>query len=686
MAIEGLEKLARDPRFWQISPEEQEQTMEGIYGAKWKGYSQVEKNTVYDYMANTWGPPKATPRMDISGKVVKGVKSFLEEPSIVGGTAVGMATQKATGAGVGGALGEASEIITEGLAGQQQTIKTPMGTIEPPKIGEMNVAQATAAQAGYVGKRIVRAFFIEALADKAGELLVKAYKGAFRAGSADPFKRKVAQEALVTNQYWTGQEGHLPLASLYPEDAYAMQTAHKFAVGSFTGGGAAARNLKTNILAEAGTIDDYLNVMAEAAGPYGNMNVKEAGSLVTDLITGGRKVSAAMEKELFGVVDKMNQKGVTVSLDSFDRMLNADTAMYTKMNQRLAGDLKAFRDGVSKTVQDSGTERIAGTGVLEYNASFSEAQFLRSRLLAIKEVILESKDGHAISLVNKWISTMDQAMETAGKELDPTAFTAYRKANNFVVKNRDAFYNDLAGKVISGKPGALEKVAKDVFKLNDANAVRQLRVLTRRAARMTGKNPVEAWKGMQSQYMLEMFDQFSIEAIPQAQVTQKIGKQIKLGEKGLLRSEDLLKHINGRHTKPVFDEIFKNSPVARGNFIQFLKASSLYKTHAAGGAMMVIQLAQGGAVAALPSGKVALKDVAGLFIVPWAMSKALHSKGFTKWLVEGMKTPANTGRALTIKARLAYYVAMADVPMITPTEPTPEELVPAFLGEITLQE
>lgn len=702
---ERIRKLYADPRSYQLETEKP--------GFMQSAMSQIDSRYSSDKLTpeqwniyhEAWikeaGPQAATigPGVEypapLMERVEAGAKHIVSEPSIRTGIIGGVAGGP-LGALLGGVIGESEEIIRESLSEHKvlepgqlgyrepRDVATPFGEIARPDFTGMTDKEMMEAHKKYAYKRIGYAGSAEYIADLTGKMVTDIMAGGFKFASKDPLKRLQAKEAMELRRYWGDKGGLLILADV--TDNYTTDTLTALAAGSFTGGRRARAVFRQNVLTEAGGLDDIRQFFKDAG--MGGMNPHQAGSLVVDMLAGGRQSARAIEKELYGILDELNQKGVTVRLDVLDQLHTLDTKKYATLNQKLAGPLKGYMDGVAKTVRD---------GVNE--VPFSYAHFLRSRLITIKEMTQIVEDADATRLVSRWISAIDNSMTEAANSLDATAYRAWRKANSFSKANHDTFFGDIATdimRVVNKDPKAFEMVSKKVFQeaISTGNpaSIKNLRSLFRRSGRVQQVDPTRRvagpvqqvpwerqWREAQYQFVEELLDKYSIVPTPAAEVAvQRYARQAEIPEKGLLRSADMLKWINSRYGKGVFDEMWKHAPLARGDFVKFLKAASAYKQRPPGSGMMVIQLAQGGALAALPALKAKVRDVAMIFIAPWAMARALFSPRFTHWVVEGLKTPAHTGRGLVIGSRMAYYAAQQGVPIFTPNESI--DLAPFMAG------
>ncbi len=555
---------------------------------------------------------------------------------------------------------------TEAIKQIGQQIEKEFGTDVPFVKGEE--APKTSEEAA---KKIVAAFFIGGgfeLGAFGGGFLLRSLgnkvKPALRPGIEKTFK--AVEDFFPENESVTGKlikqfTGKTikksPLLPSQVTESPAIDTLQSIAKRSYLGGGKIikAEQLTDDILSEA--LDQSVK------GQIGGTGRLQFGEMGMDALEGGIDAFNATAKGMYSSLDDLVRakykrdiiKTITPSetglLDASGRPVMIEGAKkvksiingvnITSIKRAAKQMVEPTKAGIRTKEQITLLEEIINKPDI---MSFSNAQTLRSDLLAVGRGGPEIIKGKVQGVAKHFSKKLDRSMQEASKNLPREAIPIWREASKFWESGKKSFNSRFIRKLMDSDPEVFLSNTLSGDKgtaIANINKLRSVIFAKDTQGRLVNEGANETWKKFQG---------FFTEKLLNSSMSDEISRTIN--------GKALLKTMRG-----FGDETF-NALAPKGElnqFREFATALTLNQAKQPGGqgATIFIAMAQAGALGKIIySGDV---DAASVAILggPAAMAKIMTNPHTSRLLIEGMKPTARWGikEATKMAARLGTLLA-----------------------------
>lgn len=380
--------------------------------------------------------------------------------------------------------------------------------------------------------------------------------------------------------------------------SWAVDLLETVTSGAFLGGSRIRATRETAEEIATRALDDFADTFAEGA------TREDVGALINTFIEGGDDAFRAAGKDLADGLTKL-VSGATVDGRGLHKLATtikkeAATGVRTGAIVDLADDVLSKKEFMS----------------------FSDAQQLRSSLLAIGRKPLA--DPGATAAAKRMSGTIDEAMETSAKQLTGKAFDAWRGFNTFWKNGNETFSN-----------GVIQRLSKLLPEAVFQTAVRAKRPGTIRLVRKAVGNE-QAWQNVQGQLVRELLTHPT-----KGTASGVSGRLARFGDEAL----DAALSPEQRKT---FKELARTLDITEGK-------AAIGEAGTGGG--MLIQLTQGGAIAALLSSGAGAPKAAAVVAIPWGLSHLITRKSVAKLLTIGLKAPVGSQEATRAFGQLSAIMS-----------------------------
>lgn len=408
--------------------------------------------------------------------------------------------------------------------------------------------------------------------------------------------------------------------------------------GSLTGSGIMKTSDKLNEKALLNMQQDLSNVIASTATK--NLSDVELGQLFLDTVNKGKAAHKVAVNGLYEAFDDM----VPVRV-STNGLKNSARELQGRIDQ-IAG----------LGIGDIGKDTLLKVLNLSDEMKFSDAQYLRSTLLdlqrGVKNVAGEEK---LYSNLSKFVDEITKAMDSAADTTSPIILDKYQQIKKFARKGYEAFNNDFISAMVKAEKKAPERIGEHIFRAGNVQEVWATRLAIRRAAQFDKTISYDAvWQQLQQGYLEGMLHKATTSA------TVEAGETLAEFEtkSGVASANQLVKYFTdpklSRTTSAVFSREQRNA------IFDFIKTAERVQAKPQGGLGMVMQLAQGGAVAGLATGHVDPVSATSLFIPTAVLAKLMTHPRTSKMLAQAINTKQGAPIAAPLLAKLAGAVYQAE--------------------------
>jgi len=385
-----------------------------------------------------------------------------------------------------------------------------------------------------------------------------------------------------------------------------IDTLEEVAEKSLTGGG---RFYKFRLKQE-GAFNQYVDDVVKSINKGGlkNLTPEESGILLKNTIDDGTIAFDKAAQALYKNVDDVLQ-AATVDVTPVKKTANAF------MEQLNKGVVPAGKfETVLKNIMSKGDA-----------VAFEEAQMMRSDLLKVTRQITELIPARAEGMAKQLAKNVDDAMEGSARLLGKDALSAWRGANKFYKAGKEKFNN----KFIKNLMGQLENnpsvVINKVFQNERPGQIRRIKSFV----------DDKTWQTLKSGYLEKLITESS--SVDGTVVGKTfLGKLSKMKE-------------------PALREAFTSQEIQQIRNIGKIGLATQRAIGGSGG--MLIQLTQGGAIlgaaGGLFTGQPAAAGMAStILIAPHILARIMTHPMGSKWLAQGLKTPATAGQAAALASKL----------------------------------
>lgn len=357
-------------------------------------------------------------------------------------------------------------------------------------------------------------------------------------------------------------------------------------------------------------VDDVVNSINK--GGIKNLTPEESGILLKNTIEGGTTAFDKAAQALYKNVDDVLQ---TASVN----MISVKKTAGEFVEQLNKGVVPAGKfDTVLKNILSKGDV-----------VTFEEAQIMRSDLLKVTRQITELIPARAEGMAKQLAKTVDSSMEASARSLGNDALSAWRNSNKFYKAGKEKFNN----KFIKSLMGQLEKnpevVIDKVFQNARPGQIRRIKSFVND----------ETFQTLKSGYLEKLItDSSSVDGAILGKTF--LGKLKKAGN-------------------PALNETFTAQELERVRMVGRV-ANTMQKSIGGSGGML-IQLTQGTAILGVPAGILAGQpwlsaSAAPILIGPNVLARIMVHPKWSKWLAEGLKTPATTKQSVALASKLTAVI------------------------------
>lgn len=446
---------------------------------------------------------------------------------------------------------------------------------------------------------------------------------------AAPFAKTLKPEVAESDAMLKAAMGReVGLTAAQKTDSHIIDTLENVAEQSFTGG--------DTMMRFRGFQDEgYKKITDSLLSDFEKYTTQNATPEEVGIIFQNAKAAKdAVYKRLAGMkysrVDKM-AGGASVSLSPIKN--EAATIMETASKRRGIGGSDA-KDALLKKVLE-----------LDDSVTFKEAQAIRAGLLdEISSMSAKADIGKGMA--RKFVSLIDNSMETSAKKLSPEAYKSWRDANQFYREYKGLFGNDFMHSLDKIAQNAPEKVVDKVFQKGAITQIRNVKSI------VSGKT----FNDLKAAYLRKIM-------------------QESLDDGGTIIGEKMGGKLKGMGDSTL-KEIFTVDELQRIRNVATLGTQMQKKIGGGGG--MLVQLMQASGLVGVATGlATGNTDLAGsgaaVLFGPYALSKMLTNPVTARYLTRGFRTPAGTKEAATITAKLLAEAAKYQIEKPGKQEPVTYE-------------
>jgi hypothetical protein len=403
-----------------------------------------------------------------------------------------------------------------------------------------------------------------------------------------------------------------PLLPAQVTDSPAIDTLQSIAKRSYLGGGRVIKSQKLtdDILSEA--------LDTSVSGRIGGTGRLQFGEMGADALQGGIDAFNATAKGMYSSLDDIVRAEFKTDIITGKKTI-INGVNIAGIKNTAKSMLSSTKAGIKTKEQSTILNEIINKPDI---MSFSNAQTLRSDLLAVSRTGGEVIKGKAQGVAKKFSGQVDQAMQKAGEKLPKDALPLFRKASEFYKGGKHTFNSRFVRKLVDSDPEVFLSNALSGDKgtvISNINKMRSTIFAKDSNGQLVNKGANETW---------EKFQGFFAEKILNSSVSDEISKT--LNGKALIK------------TLRQFGDETLNAIAPKGELKQFqelARALALNQARQPGGqgATIFIAMAQAGALGKIIySGET---DAASLAILagPAALARIATNPNTSRLLINGMK-------------------------------------------------
>jgi len=586
-----LQKIVQNPDFQELSPPEQKQVL-GHYNPDFKKLGKKGQTQVINYFLEKTHPHKI--------ETEKGTVYASKEPSeaIDWKTVIPREAARVGGGIVGGVVGipggPPGVIAGVGLGA---TAGEAYHQIGQHISGDPNAPETSLGAAKRMGKAGLEEAALETVGGLTGKMVGKILA---------PFRKKVIPEAMEIMKQTKDRLGPVVFTPAEATESKGLDILQN--ISEVTVFGQSLKKFKMN---RQTLMNDWADDIIDIFGHRDNPS--DIGELFVDVINNKQKVHKALSASLYNNVEQLSES-VTVSTEGIKSFVEP----LKEISEQL-GSIEA---------KNSGDDIIQAVLDLPDDLDFATAKELRTRLLSrVDEFSILNKKAPAIGKAKKIISILDESISKSLKKQAPEGYEAWREANEFYKKGQERFNRTFIRRLLKTAEETgrgPEFIAEAVFRPRGVTNIKRVKEA------LTPKQ----WTKMQSFYIQDLFRK-------------------SVDEEGAVIGTRFYNQLIGKSQsamgKTALKEIF--TPEQLKEIILFSKTLQMTQARQSEGlGKMLIQLAQGGAIAGFATGFA--PEAAAILITPPVLSKMMLMPKVTKWLTQGIKTPSGSPEVLGIITRL----------------------------------
>jgi len=486
----------------------------------------------------------------------------------------------------------------------------------------------------------------------------------FMGGGAALSALRPHASALATKVSRLLEEGGSSASLGQLTDNFMYTGLEKLVRGAFVGGG---RFTKLDILQDDAIVkytDDYIQNFTNAAAD--NLTDTAFGKLALDTIKGGREAHSGAARQLYENLDQFVQDKVvatsTTNAPGLGQQLGAPAIVTTGTKRVGAVDARSIKDKAKVILDDlkeagnigltaEGGKTLKDILSLGDDISFKAAHNARSDLLFMQRKLNSAAGGDPIANnLNNMITGFDEAMDKAGRSLNPEGLKAYRAANKFYKLGKDNFNNDLINSIIK-KEDVASKIAPAIFKKGNYEEILALRNAVKEASKLD-KSIVfnDVWGKMQGSYLKSL-------------LPTGIDDVLKAPIRTLHKDKALRKTLRATFTK-----------AQREGIVDMSRAIDeiLSKRGASGGLINLRQMGQGMQLAGAgfaAQGGVSYGEATAILGIPLLFSQIATRPAMVKHFVRWASAKPGTALKVTAVTKLAKELGV-QISQLDPTNAT----------------
>jgi len=434
-----------------------------------------------------------------------------------------------------------------------------------------------------------------------------------------PFVKKIIPHIAALKETFAKVGGKFSPAQ--QTESAILDIAENLAEGSFTGQGRmrAFRAVQEESLGKL----EKKTAGAFAEDVTQRLSDVQVGELFLNTARKGRAAHAAVSNGLYSTVDELTA-GAGVNVLGLKQT-----------NQKIVADLARTR-GIGVTADINKITKIISA--LPDTLPFSDTHAIRSELLKkVRDISNVPGEGNTRRIIGTLVDSINQSFTKAGTTLTLQANKAFRRADRFFKLGKEAFDNEFMAKLIVGNKKTPERIGETVFRSGNVQEIEQAKKAVRLASRLDKTvNFDETWKAMQSGFY------------------QRLISESTDPSTGVIRGKKLLGNFVKFKQKRTLNAAF--SPEQLKGIEDFARVADTIQTKSPGAGGMVMQLAQGGALAGLATGEFR-EASATVFITPFVLARLLTNPVGIRFLTQGLRIPAISARAFSLFGNIASHVA-----------------------------
>lgn len=398
--------------------------------------------------------------------------------------------------------------------------------------------------------------------------------------------------------------------------SFSVDLLGSVAEASIIGGGAMRRSTEETVNLVKNAADDFADSFVRVS------SMEDVGVLIGEAIEGGEAAFKATAQAKYNVLDTM-LANLPVG-DPKLGMVKTDGVRATVVDllDKAGKRLKSTESVSVKNLEDV-LEKIdaEGAGVM----SWADAQELRSSLLSVGR---EQGEVRAKESAGKVAKSMDDAMDSAAKELSGDAHAAWREANKIWSEGKEFYNSRLIRGLAKRDP---EAVYDGVVKNRRPGTIRKVR-------EMVGS---ENWEAVQGHYLKELMIK-SQSDLPGSLDGGKMLRQMKA--------------LGGE----AFEELFPDATQRASLQDIALTLRLAQKQSSVGSLRLFIPGAQGAAIIGLASG-VGSAPATMVLVGPPLLAKMMTRPEVSKWLTTGFRAPAGSKEGIAAATKILTFLGREDL-------------------------
>lgn len=409
--------------------------------------------------------------------------------------------------------------------------------------------------------------------------------------------------------------------------SFSVDLLGSVAEASIIGGGAMRRSTEETVNLVKNAADDFADSFVRVS------SMEDVGVLIGEAIEGGEAAFKATAQAKYDVIDTMlanlpvgdprlGMVRTVVRTSTPNNAPGSVRAVVVDLLDKAKKRLKSTESVSVKNLEDV-LEKIdaEGTGVM----SWGDAQELRSSLLSVGR---EQGEVRAKESAQKVARALDDAMDSAAKELSGDAHAAWREANKIWSEGKEFYNSRLIRGLAKRDP---EAVYDGVVKNRRPGTIRKVR-------EMVGP---ENWGAVQGHYLKELMIK-SQSDLPGSLDGGKMLRQMK--------------SLGGE----AFEELFPDATQRASLQDIALTLRLAQKQSSVGSLRLFIPGAQGAAIIGLASG-VGSAPAATVLVGPPLLAKMMTRPNVSKWLTTGFRAPAGSKEGIEAATKILTFLGREDL-------------------------